>query len=368
MTVAIVVSRLGVGGAERQIVRLAMGLRGDGFQPLIVCLKDAGEVAPPAGSGIEVIALGYQNGRNPEVVRALAHVLSSRGADVAFCSNYNSTVWGRLAAILAGVPVIVTAEHSMARSRRLSGAVNLIVNRLMSHRTAAVVACADAQVPVLVSEGNRTGAIRVIHNGVDLEMYDGARSDARRSLGVPVDSLVVGIVASLGKVKDHAMFLQAAACTLARVPEAYFVIVGDGLLRGSLEESARCLGISRRVMFAGVREDLPRVLTAFDVACLTSRSEAFPMAVLEYMAAGLPVVATDVGGVGEAVVAGLTGELVQQGDADAFSAALVRLLESPGLRRSLGDAGRRRHAELFSEARMVNAFKRLLRELAEGRL
>jgi glycosyltransferase involved in cell wall biosynthesis len=185
-----------------------------------------------------------------------------------------------------------------------------------------------------------------------------------RELGIPDGAPVVGNVAALTGHKDHATLLAAAARVAARRPDARFVIVGDGELRGELEALSHRLGLERQCVFAGFRADLDRLIPAFTVFCLSSHMEGLGTSVLDAMAFGVPVVATAAGGIPEAVADGITGRVVPPRDPDALAIALVEALESPERRAAWGLAGRKRFEERFTADRLVEASLAVYQELS----
>jgi glycosyltransferase involved in cell wall biosynthesis len=170
----------------------------------------------------------------------------------------------------------------------------------------------------------------------------------------------VGNVAALTDHKDHATLLEAAALVSARRPEARFVIVGDGERRAELEARARALGTAERVIFAGFRDDVDRLLPAFDVFCLSSHLEGLGTSLLDAMCFARPVVATAAGGIPEAVLDGVTGRVVPVRDVRALADALVEVLSHPERREAMGRAGRERFLERFTADAMVEATLRVL--------
>jgi glycosyltransferase involved in cell wall biosynthesis len=170
----------------------------------------------------------------------------------------------------------------------------------------------------------------------------GIRERLRGELGVPPEAGLVLAVGRLNAEKGQSLLLQAAPAVLSRCPGTVFALAGDGPLRGALEQQAAQLGIAGQVRFLGVRQDVPALLAAADLFVLPSRSEGMPNALLEAMAAGLPVVSFEVGGVGEVLVHGVTGLLVPPEDADGLARAMLALLENEQERRRLGAAARER--------------------------
>ena len=199
--------------------------------------------------------------------------------------------------------------------------------------------------------------VEVLYNGVDTTALDPAlhtrRGEARRALGVAEGGLLMTAVGRLTAVKNYPLLLRAAAGAFRAFPKATLAVVGEGEERASLETLARDLGISDRVRFTGFRQDVADILHASDLFVHTSLMEGCPNAVLEAMAAGKPVVATEVGGVPELVMQGETGFLVPSGDEATLSQALRGALGDPEARRRMGEAGRRRARQVFDRGAQV---------------
>jgi glycosyltransferase involved in cell wall biosynthesis len=207
------------------------------------------------------------------------------------------------------------------------------------------------------NDGVAPHRIAVVPNFVDDSAFDAPRNQRHpllAELGIPQDARVIGVVARLDPIKEHETLLHAAALLARRWPMLHVVIVGDGENRGALERLSATLGLRDRVHFAGYRSNVPNVNHAFEVAVLSSRSEGFPNTIVEAMAAGRAVVASDVGGNSDAVVHGVTGLLAAAGDRAGFANALDIVLGDPALARRMGEAGRRRaHAEFNATAALA---------------
>jgi glycosyltransferase involved in cell wall biosynthesis len=254
-----------------------------------------------------------------------------------------------------GVLAAVGTDCSVVSSRLNTGywysPLYLKVFRLLNQLTDRVFANSEGAKRVAVAAERLSPAkVDVIYNGVDMRRYaaDAGDLSVTGSLGIPPDALVVGIVANLRPVKDLQLFLRAAALVAAAVPNTAFVIVGQGPLRDELGRLATELEIAHQVFFSEGRGVVPDYLRRMSVACLTSLSEGFSNAILEYMAAGLPTVATDVGGNAEAIVDGDTGYLVRERTPEAMAAPVIRLLQSEDLRRTMGQRALARCRALFS--------------------
>ncbi len=278
--------------------------------------------------------------RDPLALAELVRLIRRARPDVVHVSSSKAGVLGRLAAWALGVPVRVFTVHGWAFAAK-GGPSSLLyrwADRLISPMTTATICVSELErssgLAARTCVAERTV---VIPNAVDVRGAPRARSTRSRPLLVAVGRL--------RPPKDFETLLQALALLPADAFEA--AIVGDGPQRAELEALRTQLGLQDRVRLEGERRDVPAVLADADAFVLSSRSEGLPVSVLEAMAAGLPVVASAVGGVGELVVDGDTGLLVRPADAEAMAAALATVVADPTLRRRLGEAGRARAEELF---------------------
>ncbi|MDI6893219.1 MAG: glycosyltransferase [Bacillota bacterium] len=275
----------------------------------------------------------------------------------------HASLAGRVAARLGGVPVVYT-KHNVVRIPTAAGVVppaagpakrlfNRWSGRLLADRVIAVSGAVGMQ---LAEAGFDPRRVVTIPNGIDLRPFVGVEARRERPLGYRV-----GTAARLTYQKGLDILIEAAARVVAGEPRARFVIGGEGPERPRLEEMIRARGLEGRVTLAGFVQDVPAFLAGLDIYVLSSRYEGLPLATLEAMAAALPVVATDVGGVAEAVVDGVTGLLVPPGDAAALAAAILALLRDPERVRSLGRAGRQRVEAQFDcelmAARVVDVYR-----------
>jgi glycosyltransferase involved in cell wall biosynthesis len=247
----------------------------------------------------------------------------------------------------------------------------MLFNRALLGRRDRVVGVGEAVRRALIdNEGIPASRVKVIYNGVDLAPYRDPLQDrasirqrVREEFGIPESAILLAQVARLDDLKDHATALRAMARIVAAVPQAMLLIVGDGPERTKIERLVGDLGLGHCVRLVGTRGDVPDILLAADLFLLSSKSEGIPLTVIEAMAAGLPVVSTDVGGVGEIVVAGETGLLVPAGDDAALAAAAIELLPDAARRARLGEQGYRRAMDKFDEVRMHHDYRELYAEM-----
>jgi glycosyltransferase involved in cell wall biosynthesis len=280
---------------------------------------------------------------------------------------------GRIAAILARVPIVVHTYHGHVfhsyfgpfRTRAY-----LAVERLLARATDQVIAVGPLLRRDLAGYGfDRGNRLTTVLLGLDLQQFLAPDSDGvglRRELGLGDGVLLVGIVARLVPVKDHVTFLAAAARVLGSGVRAHFLIVGDGDLRSDLELAAQRLGIAPHVSFLGWRHDLPSVYRALDIVALSSLNEGLPVAVIEAMASARPVVATDVGSVSDLVVAGKTGYVVPPRSPDELADAICALAAAPDRRAAMGLAARARAYPKYDISRLTADIDALYQRLLRG--
>ncbi len=357
--VLLVITRGEPGGAQLHVLELVKGLR-ERFEFLVVVGPDpflAGELEA-LGVSVRVLPALRRDlapGDDLRVVRALRAQIRASRPSMVHTHSTKAGVLGRIAAWREGVPALHTA-HAWSFSdglpwRRVAFAVPVEILAGHVTRRFAVVSDADRRIALRYRVA-RPHQLRVVHNGVP----DTALRAKPEAQGTPT----ITMVARMAAPKDQLLLLQA----LALVPEPFrLALVGDGPDRGAIEAAIRELGLSERVELPGVSDRVAELLAQAQIAALVSRQEGFPLVVLEAMRAGLPVVASDVGGVREAVVDGVTGLLVARGDVGGLASALRRLIADPTLRRELGRAGRRAYEERFTAARMVAETEAVYREL-----
>ena len=280
--------------------------------------------------------------RSPLVRRFSPDVVVSRGVSGLYVGHAVSLRRG--AAHIFNDHRGVGVEFS--RRRRLMVGV-------LARRLGAVIVVSADQVDGWRRIGCRAERLVVIANGVPTEPIAASRAEIREELGIPQEAVVALMVANLRPLKRAPDFIRAVNEARETCPELVGVLVGDGPERGLVDQLA---GSNHVVRVLGYREDVPRLLAAADVLVLASEYEALPMAILEAMAAGLPVLATRVGGIPTVVSEGETGLLVAPGDVPALRDGLVRLAGDAGLRHSLGAEGRRRCLESWSAERMIDSY------------
>ena len=369
--IAHLVHGLTVGGAERLALRMGEHLPVDEFRVSYLCLDELGTWgAELQRAGGAVHLLNRQPGFDWRCARRLAALLRRERIDLVHAHQYTPFFYALAARHLHARPPILFTEHGrwfpdFPRPKRM------LFNRALLGRRDRVVGVGEAVRRALVdNEGIPAARVGVIYNGVDLTPYRNPARDrvtirqrVREDFGIPESALLLAQVARLDDLKDHATAVRAMARIVAAVPQALLLIVGDGPERIKIERLIADLSLERHVRLVGTRSDVPEILQAADLYLLSSKSEGIPLTVIEAMAARLPVVSTDVGGVGEIVVANETGLLVPAGDDVALAAAAIELLPDATRRAQLGEQGLRRAIDKFDEARMHRDYRALYAEM-----
>ena len=363
LRVLFVQTSMPVGGAETLLVNLVERLDPERFVPEVVCLKEPGPLGELLRERGYTVHERMLSGKyDLRVLPRLIRLMKQREIDaVVTVGAGDKMFWGRLAARIAGVPVIASALHSTGWPDGVGR-----LNRLLTPITDAWIAVAEPHGEFLVDfERFPADRVKVIPNGIDTDRFVPApQSNAlREEIGANASTPIVGILAALRPEKNHELFLRGARGILDKIPESRFVVIGDGPERPKLEAIARDLAIDHAVHFLGNRSDVPDVLAAIDVLALTSHNEANPVSILEAMSCGKPVVATDVGSVSESVVQEQTGHLIPAGDEGALIEALSDLLLDPVRAREWGAKSRQRVQERSSLDVMVGGYERLLADL-----
>ena len=361
------------GGTERQAVQLVRLLQERRrCRVHLACLQNKGPLRVEAdrlslGEMTEYPLTSFYDRNFATQVRRLVHFVKENKIDVIHTHDFYTNIFGMTAAAMARVRARIASKRetdgfrSAMQKRGERGAFRL------AHR---VVANSEAVRTQLIREGVRTEKVVTLYNGLDLERVRVSdhlnRDPALVTFRLPCEPSrrFVTIVANLNhSVKDHPTFLRAAARVRAEIPEAGFVIAGEGVLLPSLRELAHQLGIAKDVFFIGRCDRVAELLFVSDVCVLSSRAEGFSNAILEYMGAARPAVVTDVGGAREAVVEGETGYIVPAGDDEKMAERIIRLLHQPESARELGKRGRQRVLEHFSCQRHLDNTLGLYSEL-----
>jgi L-malate glycosyltransferase len=368
IAVAFIVHTMQMAGAERLVVETIRRL-GARIEPTVCCLDGLGTLgAELRDQGIDVEVLGRRPGLDLGVARRLAHVLRARRVEVVHAHQYTPFFYAALAKLQVGRRVrVILTEHGrhypdVVSNRRRS--LNAWALSRLADRINAV--CGFSAGALASHDGFPRDRIEVIPNGVELSDFATGltRDAARRAAGLPQSGQLIVSIARFHPVKDQATLVRGFAAVASTFRDARLILVGDGPLKPQLEQLAGELAIADRVHFLGVRTDVPLLLQAADVFCLTSLSEAASLTVLEAMAAAVPIVLTNVGGNPELVRDGVEGLLVPRGDGAAAGAAIGRLLSNAALAERLAGAAAARVRAQYPLAATIGRYFELYSELA----
>ncbi|HEU4832848.1 MAG TPA: glycosyltransferase [Pyrinomonadaceae bacterium] len=349
------------GGSERQMIQMASLLHQSGDFTVHVASLSSGGVLRSEIERLQVPVIdfpltSFYDANMVQQTRRFVSYLKQHEIKIVHSHDFYSNIFGMTGASLAGVRGRIASKRETSGTRSRAQRTTERGAFKLAHK---IVANAGAVKEHLIELGVPEGKIVVIYNGLDMTRFplNGDAREARQRLNLETlrDRPVVTMVANFEyRVKDHPMLLRAAQRVKSEVPEAMFVIAGEGELRAETEKLASELGLNETCLFTGRCASVPDLLAASDVCVLSSQAEGFSNSILEYMAAGRAVVATNVGGASEAIVEGETGHLVNAGDDRAMAERLISLLRDPETRRTMGLNGRRRIEQRFSTENRLN--------------
>ena len=360
-----VVLSLTPGGTEGLVVEICRRLAPE-FGVAVCCLDNEGEwAADLQARGVEVKALRRRPGFRPQVGHAIARFAEERQIDVLHCHQYSPFVYGRFAAVWNRRLKIIYTEHGRLSDARPSWKRRL-VNPWLSRFDGSIVAVSHELRDYMIEARFPSDRVEVVHNGVEPATVPSAadRRQARQHLGLDDRAFVVATVARLDPVKDLMTLFEAFAKVRLRVPSAQLLVIGGGPERDRLAARAAQPDLAGSVHMTGYRSDVRALLPAADVYTSSSISEGVSITILEAMAAGIPVVATAVGGTPEVLPEESAGGiLVPCRDPERLASAIVSLALDQPQRAVMAAAGRRRLESSFTIDRMVDDYARMYRGL-----
>lgn len=362
MRIVHVIPTLDRSGAEKQLVLLARGLKERGFDPRVIVLTRDGPLrADVESAGVEVALIGKRTRFDPGAFLRLTQTLKDLRPDVVQTWLFAGNSYGRVAALRAGVKTIVASERSVDPWK--SG-WQFALDGWLAKRTARIAVNSSGTRDFYVGHGLPADKFTIIPNAVvPAPPPSRSKADLLAELGLPPDSRLVADIGRLWPQKRHDDLIWAADLLKVVRSDVHLLIVGEGPLRHKLERFRRQVEIEDRVHFLGHRDDVPQWLGLVDALWLGSGYEGQPNVVLEAMAAGVPVVATDIPGTRDLVVPGETGYLVPVGDRAGFARMTQKILNDPDLAAQLGAAGRQRVVSEFTVARMIERYIELYQSL-----
>lgn len=365
------------GGGERLAQQIAVNLDSSRFEATLCVSRWRHEqqhetaLAELRDAGVRFLGLERGSRLRPGPWRELIAYMREWEADVLHTHKFGSNAWGALIAPRARVPVFVAHEHTWSYEGQPHR--RLIDRHLIARRADAFVAVSrEDRRRMIEVERIPEAKTRFIPNGIPDPPPPDPSHDVRAELGIAPGQPVVGVVATLRPQKALDVLIRAIPRLREAVPSVRVLVVGGGDEPGApearrLREIAHDLGVTESITFLGMRADVPDLLGAIDVAVLSSDFEGSPLSVMEYMAAGKPVVATRVGGVPDLVEEGVTGLLVDPRDPDGLAAAILDLLGDPARATAMGEAGRERQRREFSIEATARRVGELYEELLAAR-
>jgi len=371
-----IINSLDIGGNERFLLQVLEHLPGERFH-LEVCVPDRGKDATRdlerechrLRTRISIIrAVGNLDAR---VFPKLKRLITRGRYDIVHTHLIYSQIYGRLAAAAAGAKCVVSSEQNIYKVK--ARPPFRWVERWLSSLTDRIIACSNPVRDHLVRNvGINPLKVVVVPNAVDTNVFFPIRKQSplsarvknlRRGLGIGEGDVVIGTVGHMSRQKGQKFLVEAIPLVRLRYPRAKFVFVGKGELRKNLQKQARALGVEEAVRFAGIRKDVPILLNCFDVFVLPSLWEGFGTALIEALACGAPVVATEVGGIPEVIDHGEDGLLVPPGVAHPLARSIIRLLDNPSLRRDMIYRGLRKAVGRFNVTRMAETMAKIYSQM-----
>lgn len=350
------------GGAERFALGLASHLPRDRFEPWVCSTRFSSPEASEAlaDAGVTHLSLRRRGKLDVHRLSGLAMLLKMGRFDVVHAHMFGSNVWGTILGRLCNVPVVIAHEHNWSYSGEIMR--RMIDRHLIARYATRFVAVSESNRSRMIElEGIPPSKVLVLPTAYIPHRIT-APTDIRAELGLPADSHVIGVAATLRVEKALEVLISAVPYVQTRFPETHLVIAGDGPRREALERQVVGMDLTRSVHFLGERRDVTPILETLDVGALSSDWEGMPLFVLECMATGTPVVATSVGGLPEMIEHDRTGLLVPPRDPAALGEAIGDLLADPERRRRLAAAAAARMDALTIE-RVAERFANLYEEL-----
>ncbi|MBI2902066.1 MAG: GT4 family glycosyltransferase PelF [Candidatus Methylomirabilis oxyfera] len=379
-----IIGRLNIGGPAIHAILLAEGLRSRGYETVLV----SGQEGPQEGSlrdravrkGVAPLFLPelgreVRPGRDLLALYKLVRLLRQQQPEIVHTHTAKAGALGRIAAKIAGIPIVVHTFHGHVMHGYFSHRVTrffLAIERCLAMASTRILTVSEGLRDELLRLGiGRPDTIEVMPLGLELDgllRSDVRRGEFRRRLGISPEVPLVGIIARLVPIKDLTTFLEAASGLHRSRPDVRFLIVGDGELRPQLEQQAVAFGLHHCVDFLGWQRELEPIYADLNLVALSSLNEGTPVSLIEAMAAGLPVVATRVGGVSDLVEHGKTGLLVPPKNPAALSEAMNALLGDPDRGRQMGRLAREAVYPKYSDAALIDRMDRLYSSMIHASL
>ncbi len=333
-----------VAGTEKQLIQTMNNLNEDKFDIKLICLRKPSAIFEVEKSSFEYIELDVPRLFSIKaMIKLLRFVLYLRKEKVDIIQTFffDAMVFGVFSGKIAGVKTIISSRRDLGfwyTPRLLS--VLKIVNRFTTRIVANSFAVKENVIKLEHIDGSK---VDVIKNGLNMDLFANTASNSKlyKSLGIPETDKKVGIVANLNRnVKRVDVFIKSASEVQKKLRDVSFLIVGDGYLKGELEELKDRLGLDKKLIFLGYQNNIPLIIKNWDVGIISSDSEGFSNSILEYMASGVPVGATNIGGNSEVVDEGVNGFLIEPGDYNSMAEKICELLENKTKRSQMSENAR----------------------------
>jgi len=363
-----IIPSLEMGGVERTLTSILPRLDKKKYKVYLCCLFKRDKLADTMESlNIPIIKFKMRarldfDGKYIIGILRLAYLMKKMQIDIVHTHLYRANIAGRIAAKLAGVPVIIANEHNIDSWKKFPQKLN---DRVLVEITNKIIAVSNAVKDFYINKiGIPEDKITTIYNGVDIPKFQTHVdiNKKKKEFGIKSSEKVITIIGRLHQQKGHCYFLKAAQIIVKKKPNVKFLIVGDGPLGSQLRDMSNDLKISKNVIFTGLRNDIPQILAMSDISVLTSLREGFSITVLESMAAGKPVIATNVGGNSEIIEHGKTGFIIQPKSPEDMALYSLNLINNQELAKRMGQEAEKR-VLTFSIDRMVRKTEDLYKDL-----
>jgi L-malate glycosyltransferase len=367
---AYVVNSLNPGGTEKLVVEMSLAFSAE-FQVTVLCLDEPGLWANRLRSnGIPVHSLWRQPGLDLSIPVKLARHFRRHRTRIVHAHQCTPWFYSALSRMLSPAPRLLFEEHGRFYpeiENRKRAFINWVLVRQLTHRFVAV--SDDVRKRLQEYEGLDYDRIEVVYNGVDSEstLTEDERKGLRKSFGVGPHEFVVGTVGRFDPIKNFPMLVKSLAEANGGAPSIKGILVGDGPIFGEIKAQVEELGLSNRVTMTGHRENARKLVQCMDLFVLPSFSEGTSMALLEAIAAGVPVAVTDVGGNPEIVIKDETGWVIPSDSGGCLTAAILEAVSDSEKRRKFAQAGRLRHVEHFTFDKMIENYRRIYGEMLDDR-
>ncbi len=363
----------GIGGGENYILTLAKHMPKVGFDLICTCYPGGEFEKVLKGNGIESFPINLSRKGNFSVVMAIAGFCRNNNVDIVHAHGATGMLAARMASLIPGGIRPITTYHiaitNITDIPFWKKKIFALFDRSTSVVDKKILSASHAVKEIMIREAffarNR---ISVLHSGIDVSRFKNRqRGKVRRELCLPDPVTVIGVVARLSEEKGIGYLLEAMPHVLKRYPNLYLLIAGDGPIKDKLKNLSVHMGLEQNVIFLGYRNDIPEFMTDIDLLVMPSLTEGFPLSLLEGMAAGLPIVATRVGGIPEIITDGREGILVPPREPDALAKAIIRVLREKESGKTMGLAGRKVVEEKFNADVMVAKTEGVYNQLLTGK-